>query len=332
MSSLLAALILLCHVTVALAGGSTEGSVRLAVIESNEHAIVLELSVQDYTSEELVHDGQLYQHVTMRGMQSTLAPGMPQVPLRGALLGIPAPTGVAVELLAADYETLTGYRLSPAPRLVPSDEMGFGTPAYREIDETFALNAKLYATDAFYPPNPVELGEVGFLRNQPVAQVRFYPVQYNPVRREVRVYRRLLAQVTWSGTVQSATVNRGTSPTYEQLLRHTLLNYDTLVRHDTGGVLPIATPVASASAATTSTGPALKISIDADGIYRLTYTDLLQSGFEPDTIDPRTLKLYNRDVQVAIFVQGEEDGIFGAADYILFFGEASHDAYTTANV
>ncbi len=64
----------------------------------------------------------------------------------------------------------------------------------------------------------------------------------------------------------------------------------------------------------------LKISVADDGIYRLTYSDLVNYGISPSSINPRGLKLFSKGKEVPIHVQGESDGIFDQSDFIEFVG------------
>lgn len=66
-----------------------------------------------------------------------------------------------------------------------------------------------------------------------------------------------------------------------------------------------------------------KIKIGEEGIYRLTYDNLNNSGFPVSTIDPRRMQLFHRGVEVAIFVQGENDAVFNPSDYIEFYGQSN---------
>ncbi len=87
-------------------------------------------------------------------------------------------------------------------------------------------------------------------------------------------------------------------------------------------------------------GEWVKIQVDESGIYKIGYNDLVNYGFDPATIDPQTIRLYGNakgmlpeknsdfrydDLQEnAIFVSGENDGIFDQQDYILFYGMSPH--------
>ncbi|MCK5237883.1 MAG: hypothetical protein KAR06_12975, partial [Deltaproteobacteria bacterium] len=81
----------------------------------------------------------------------------------------------------------------------------------------------------------------------------------------------------------------------------------------------------------------IKIYVDRDGIYTVTYGDLQSAGLDPSVIDPRTVKISNQGNEIAIHVHGEEDGIFDTTDYIEFYGAAiprssARFEYTSSNV
>jgi hypothetical protein len=63
-----------------------------------------------------------------------------------------------------------------------------------------------------------------------------------------------------------------------------------------------------------------KIPVARDGIYRITYNDLLNAGFPVNNADPRRIQLFHRGVEQGIHVEGESDARFDAADFIEFYG------------
>ena len=85
-------------------------------------------------------------------------------------------------------------------------------------------------------------------------------------------------------------------------------------------------------------GKWFKIKISSDGIYRISYDDLLAMGMDVNNIDPQNLRIYgngggmlpesNSDIKYddlnenAIMVEGESDGHFDVGDCILFYGQS----------
>lgn len=66
-----------------------------------------------------------------------------------------------------------------------------------------------------------------------------------------------------------------------------------------------------------------KIKVAEEALYRLTYNDLVAAGFPVDTRDPRRYQLFHRGVEVAIHIEGQNDGDFGSSDYIEFYGQGN---------
>ena len=314
----------------ALAHASPGSQLRL--LRSDERGIVLELTVDDFEVEMVQYGAQRYHRLTIPGMVQTDTPGAPQVPTRGALLGLPAAEGVSVQMLEAQYETMRGYQLYPTPGLEVTEENPHN-PLAADVRQVFILDRDLYATDAFYPGQPVEIGHTGYLRDQAVAQVRFYPVQYNPVTGELHFYRRILAQVTWQPPSPAvATRARGESPAYENLLKDVLLNYATSERPPAVSTTPSTDVAEIQVAAATSATATLKIGVTQDGLHELTYSDLRGAGLTLSGVDPRTIKISNQGAEIPILVYGEGDGVFDDTDVVLFYGSAINDLYTDENV
>jgi hypothetical protein len=324
---------------------------QLKLQSSSKHAAVLELTVGNFQIETVDHAGQTYHRLIIPGLAQTDTPGQPQVPTRGALLGLASPERVSVQVLDASFETLNGYRLHPAPDLqvtvgeldnpLGGHPLG-GHPLGGHVQQQFAPDRDIYATDAFYPGQIVALGSTGYLRDQAVAQVQFYPVQYNPVTGEVRLYRRIRARVTWNAPLPLAAARgREASPAFERVLKETLLNYDALERPPVPDGAPsfgptpptpyplFPTPYLTSASSSTNT---LKIGVTEDGLYQLTGSDLVGAGLDLSGVDPRTIQISNRGSEIPIHIAGESDGTLDPGDVILFYGTAITDVYTVKNV
>src|SRR5262245_23705819 len=96
------------------ANDDTPDGAQVVVKAVTPQAIVVELTVHGYTVENVEQAGEVFQRVNITGTEQTAIPGAPQTPSRSALLGLPTTTGVAVQVLEANYATQTGYKLYPA--------------------------------------------------------------------------------------------------------------------------------------------------------------------------------------------------------------------------
>jgi len=303
---------------------------HLQVLEMDGTGVVLELRLTDFSVKDRLHDGVTYQTIAVPGLFPLTGPGQPQLPGLGTLLGMP-PAGIAqVNILETESEALDGIRLFPTPALTfPEGSTELTKAPDGPPLETFALDTALYSRDAPFPTALAEVGLTGWLRDQPVAQVRLVPFQYNPVRQRLEIYRRLRVQVLFAPTVgpQAGVPAARPDTPYEQMLQRVLLNYAALP--------PAAPPPRPADSLDTSfqdTRPALKIFVEEDGLYQLTYEDVQSAGFDLSGLDPRHLRLVNRGCEVAIHVNGEEDGVFNPGDWLEFYGQAPVSEFTHGNV
>ncbi|MFD1142097.1 C25 family cysteine peptidase [Larkinella insperata] len=64
-----------------------------------------------------------------------------------------------------------------------------------------------------------------------------------------------------------------------------------------------------------------RIPVTQAGVYRLTTGDLQKAGVPLATINPTSLQLFRRGVELAVYVAGESDNKFDPEDYLEFIGE-----------
>ncbi len=68
----------------------------------------------------------------------------------------------------------------------------------------------------------------------------------------------------------------------------------------------------------------VKLGVAKDGIYRITYNDLVSYGISPSSIDPALIKIYLKGKEIPIYVHTETPLTFGPNDYIEFLGRRNY--------
>jgi hypothetical protein len=301
----------------------------LQVVSSGLDGLVLQLRLPDFEIESDIVDGQPCQALRVPGFVEVSDQGGPPLPVRGALLGIPANASLRIEAIETEVVTLPGrYDLCPAvePRLEWETDQNEPPRflGYRAVKVDPAIRFNL--------EGPVTLVSTGFVRSQRVASLRFQPFFYHPETGELRYYRRILVRVDFLGgssrsRLGQALVEEGI---FEHTLRQVLVNYDLArawrvpsMKENPDLGLPL-TPA--------DNGRAFKLLVNEDGMYRVTYADLQAAGFPVADLIPSTLRLHNRGVEVALHVVGGQDGTFDSGDFFLFYGQNPRAKYTNTNV
>jgi len=72
----------------------------------------------------------------------------------------------------------------------------------------------------------------------------------------------------------------------------------------------------------------LKMYIINEGLTRINKVDFVNAGISTSTVDPRTVKVFNKGSQIPLFFQGESDGIFNDGDYFDFYGTRNYGGLT----
>jgi len=159
-------------------------------------------------------------------LPGTLLPnneGAPNLPGNGRFIAIPQGAVAQFEIVATRIETFSNVEMSPAPRIPWETEDG---------PLEFAKNNEIYTKDAFYPESPVMLSEVTQIRGVDVVTLGITPFQYNPVTKELIVYRDLQVQVNFNGGNGQFGEDRLRSRWWDPLMADMFLNYESLPKID----------------------------------------------------------------------------------------------------
>ncbi len=276
----------------------------------------------------------------------------PQValPVKVVRVAIPEGAELSLESLRAPRRLLTGIGLGP------DSPPGVGTPGGGDGpstgpspgDRTGALPE---ITDP--PVEPLRLGQTGYVRFQRFVEVVYQPVR--PVRTADGTYEffpeveadLVVSGVDWDRVEEEAASLRP-DPHFEGEYRAAFVNYEEGRRFRTAaprgpGRAPgtIADPALvaartwsrsdlsdpgtaapSLSPFDMTTTPVYRMVVQQDGIHRLSQAQIAASASGLLAVDPRTIKVLNRGVEVPIRIAGEGDGSFGASDFLEFYGQA----------
>lgn len=296
----------------------------LTVLDESAEGLVLELTLPEPQVETRVFAGENCQVLNVPGLAQVERPGEPQLLERVALVGLP-PTGTpSLEIVMQEEQIMPGqFDLCPGESLQVNREIG----GFHQQVASSRERGPAYGVDELRPETAADLLGTGWLRSQRYAQVRLNAVRYNPVSGQVRYASRLVVKVEFNGTGGGAIINEFE---FEDSLRGMLVNYEQARAWRSRPA-----PVEPAAALELSPQPAYRVGVKADGIYRVSYADLLAAGVgaaELEALDPATLQLFNMDSEAAILLEVGADGSFDPGEALLFYGLKARGKYTDENI
>ncbi|MBI5650668.1 MAG: hypothetical protein HZC40_09535 [Chloroflexi bacterium] len=296
---------------------------RLTTVQSDASRVILELEFSGYTAREVKVGNATYTALTISGLAPSGETGKPQLPLKGAMIGIPPGAQPSLKILADDAQTVT---LANPPLPVPTDQVQYlpNDPFPVPSGRAYIADATTYAANQFYPAEAARVISTGTWRSQGYATIEIRPLQYNPATRQLIMHRRLRVEVSFGASasrVATSAVNEGA---FESVFQKTLVNYAAAQSFRTAR-----TPARFAmNAQAYTTGDWYKVAINRDGIYQITCAQLASAGIDTASLDLNTLKLFKNGNEIAITTTGQ----CNAGGLVEFFGQAATTRYTTTNI
>ncbi len=295
------ALILLLFIAVGSASGQSVG-----VISSGASGLELDLTFSRPETASVWIGGARYHRLRMAGCTNLLETGMPALPQKSFLVAVPPNCAVSAVVIPGGRETWQGIKPEPAGGLNDgSDRAATPGASYRERKE--------------YPGIGATVSGPAWIGRQKVATVTVYPVSWLPIEDRLSFYPSMRLSIRFvpspRGEMPFPSGPDRTDRAEGIVIRH-LVNVESSAEWT---CLPQDAP-AKGSTISSDTLP-YKIMTEADGLYRVDYHDLVAAGVNPALFDPRTLHLYHRGREEAVYFFGQEDGIFDLGDYFEFWGQ-----------
>ena len=192
---------------------------------SNRSGLSIGYSVTEFTLAPAEINGRSMTNVELPGYWLPNDEGAPNLPGGGRYIAIPEGATPILDIKSMRTERFQNLDIAPSPRIPWDDELD--PLEYKE-------NPEIYTRNAFYPANPVVISEVTQIRGVDVVMVGITPFQYNPVTKELIVYRDIDLDITFEGGNGQYGEERLRSRFWDPIITDAILNYDVLPKMDYG--------------------------------------------------------------------------------------------------
>ncbi len=196
-----------------------EPPVRL--VADRGDCIILEFILPEYTLQERVINGEMYRSVVVPDAVYTSVKGAPRVPQFAQSIVIPDRGAPALEIDAVSFREIS------VDNIIPSKGVLYRNQNPSTVPYTFGT---VYRTDTWYPKEPVSLGRPFILRNFRGVVVYFYPFQYNPVRKILRIAGSIKVKVIKGGGTainQLYSANKKVPAAFAEIYKQRFVNFNT---------------------------------------------------------------------------------------------------------
>jgi hypothetical protein len=180
-------------------------------------------SVHQMVVEEMEIDGQVMKTYGIPGIFLPNDQGAPNLAGTGRYIAIPQGATARATIIDTRTEVYKNVEVAPAPEL-PLDT--------DDSPLRYVKNMDIYNQDAYYPDQPVKLSEPLQIRGVDCVVLGITPFQYNPVSKELIVYKDLRIRIDFDGGNGHFGDDALRNIYWEPILKGHLLNYSSLPEID----------------------------------------------------------------------------------------------------
>lgn len=295
----------------------------ISILSSDQQGITLEWRPRYLDNASVTVDGKLYSRPQFDDQIPSPRNQAGAEDIRTRLLSIACPSlmGNTVSIVAADYETIAPYYLTPVPEIEALDQFGSVKKKYSE---------QYRSTASFFPEQLAELRDIAPVKGITLGSLVIAPYQYNAGTRTLKRYSRIVVRVSFSRFDAPADLSGNL-----EWAKTTLLNFPILADKKQESRLAKKT----AANSVLSSGYWVKMEVVEDGIYKIDAAYLRAVGIDPASLSlMNDVKIFGNDgklipealttprpqdlPQIPVeYHDGNGNGRFDNDDYILFYGQ-----------
>jgi hypothetical protein len=198
--------------------GSEPGSLSEIKLKSSDTmGIMVDSDIPGMYITDVLTNNTLYQKLSIPYVGYTMEIGKPEVPVIRRYLEVPYDVNLSVEIFYSNYTILDGYYIYPAQEALADIE---------NVTSEFVIDNETYSTNEFYPSYNAFVDEPVIIRGHRIISLTIYPVQFNPVTRQIRGYSKIEVRINYESPAQIDGIEeRLESEGFEQFLKSFVFNY-----------------------------------------------------------------------------------------------------------
>jgi len=182
--------------------------------------IILNFSIHQFSLKSAMIKGEWMNNISLAGSYLPNQSGFPDLPGYGRYIAIPQGAVPKLKIVSFRTETISKVNMAPAFE-IPLETGNHSALEYKK-------NTEVYLNDALYPTEPIIISEKSKIRGVDVVMLGITPFQYNPIKKELIVYRDIKVEITFEGGNGHFGEDIYRNRWWDPILEDALLNYSSL--------------------------------------------------------------------------------------------------------
>ena len=200
-----------------IASTNVDNPVKISSLTSA--GFTIEVNIDDFDKEAELINGKEFYTISLNHESVMKEKGYPELPKVVRDISILPTTDIKGKMVKCEYKDVE------LP-IIPSKGILLRKINPKDVPYTFA---KIYSQNEFFPEQRIEFGEPHLIRDIRDASMTIYPFAYNPVTQVLRIYTKLIFEVSFEGVNNKNTVSKisdNKNKYFEPIFKNHFINYD----------------------------------------------------------------------------------------------------------
>jgi hypothetical protein len=195
------------------------GKAGFNLVDSRSASVQVVFSIPQFGLEDFPVNGQIQKVINLPGSFLFNDAGMPNLPGEGRYIAMPQGAVAKLKILSQRTEIIHNVDMSPAP-VIPAEN--------DDHPLRYIKNPSVYSRNSLYPAHPVQISTHQQIRGVDVVMLGITPFQYNPVTKDLIVYRDIRVQIDFEGGNGHVGDDAYRNRFWDPILQDALLNHASL--------------------------------------------------------------------------------------------------------
>jgi PKD repeat protein len=193
------------------------------LVDSKPTGVSIQFNVPEFSMEDLSVKGTMMKAVNLPGTFLFNDEGMPNLPGKGGFIALPTGATPKLRITGQKTDVIHNVEIAPAPKIPLDNDKN-------PLDYT--PNMAVYSKNAPYPASPVQISTITSIRGVDVVTIGITPFQYNPVTKDLTVYKELNVELVFEGGNNQFGDVAYRSAYWDPIMQDNLMNYSMLPQVD----------------------------------------------------------------------------------------------------
>lgn len=190
---------------------------------STDKGVGINYAITEFDLQDVMVNGHAMKSIGLPGAFLFNETGNPNLPGYSRNIAIPQGATVRLRVNPLRTEIFHNIEIAPAPRIPKDNEPG-------ELEYT--INPAVYGKNAYYPAEPVSISNPSQIRGVDIVTLGITPFQYNPVTKDLIIYRDLKVEIAFEGGNGHFGEDRLRSRFWDPILEDAVYNFSILPKID----------------------------------------------------------------------------------------------------